>query len=140
MNEVEQAMDIVQRFLEASMVPDPETAATYMAEDVVIVFTGRREMNSTQDITDFNKSRYQWVKKDIRQTDVCQRDDHCVVYSTGFLYGGWPDGTAFHGNRYTDRFEVKGGQIVRMDVLNDSAEWILEPGLNRTQADSPKVL
>lgn len=135
MNKLEQAIEIVQQFLEASMVPDPETAATFMAEGVVIVFTGRREMSSTQDITDFNKSRYQWVKKDIRQTDACQRDDHCVVYSTGYLYGQWPDGTEFHGNRYTDRFEVKGDKIVRMDVLNDSAEWILDPSLNRRQAD-----
>ncbi|PTY36524.1 hypothetical protein BGP77_04300 [Saccharospirillum sp. MSK14-1] len=135
MNETEQAIEIVQQFLEASMVPDPETAATFMAENAVIVFTGRREMASAQEITAFNKSRYQWVKKDIRRTDACQRDDHCVVYSTGFLYGCWPDGTAFNGNRYTDRFEVKDGLIVRMDVLNDSAEWILEPALNRTEAD-----
>ncbi len=34
---------IVRDYLEASMVPDPERAATYMAEDVLITFTGGRE-------------------------------------------------------------------------------------------------
>lgn len=135
MNETDQAIDIVRQFLEASMVPDPERAATFMAQNAVIVFTGRREMGSTQEITDFNRGRYQWVKKDIRQYDACLRDDHCVVYSIGYLYGCWPDGRPFSGNRYTDRFEVRNGLIERMDVLNDSAEWILEPGLNRTDAD-----
>ena len=41
------------------------------------------------------------------------------------LYGEWIDGTPFEGNRYVDRFVVKGGQIVKMDVWNDSAERIL---------------
>ena len=58
-------------------------------------------------------------------------DGETVVYSTGFLYGAWPDGTPFDGNRYVDRFVVRGGQIVKMDVWNDSAEWILDPALRR---------
>ena len=43
----------------------------------------------------------------------------------GTLYGEWVDGTPFESNRYVDRFVVKGGQIVKMDVWNDSAERIL---------------
>ncbi|MEP3665110.1 MAG: nuclear transport factor 2 family protein, partial [Roseibium sp.] len=41
------------------------------------------------------------------------------------LYGEWPDGSPFEGNRYIDRFEVADGKIARMDVWNDSAERIL---------------
>jgi len=48
-----------------------------------------------------------------------------VVYSLGTLYGAWPDGTAFEGNRYVDRYVVRHGLISRMDVWNDSAEWLL---------------
>ena len=33
---------IVTAYLESSMVPDPETAATYMAPGIEIVFTGAR--------------------------------------------------------------------------------------------------
>ena len=49
-----------------------------------------------------------------------------VVYNTGTLYGEWPDGTPFDGNRYVDRFVVRDGKIVRMDVWNDSAERLLD--------------
>lgn len=52
-------------------------------------------------------------------------DGETVVYSVGTLYGEWPDGTPFEGNRYIDRFVVKGGEIVKMDVWNDSAERVL---------------
>jgi hypothetical protein len=31
----------------------------------------------------------------------------------------------FDGNRYVDRFVVRGGKIVQMDVWNDSAERLL---------------
>ena len=60
-----------------------------------------------------------------------QRDGLTVVYSNGTLYGQWPDGRTFAGNRYLDRYEVRDGLITRMDVWNDSAEWILEPPINR---------
>ena len=46
--------------------------------------------------------------------------------SLGTLYGAWPDGTAFEGNRYVDRFTVQDGLIVSMEVWNDSAERLLE--------------
>lgn len=116
---------IVHDYLEASMVPDPERAATYMAEGVVITFTGGRVYHHPSGPSGFNAMRYAWVKKDMRQFDVAQGAEGTVVYSTGYLYGEWPDGTPFEGNRYVDRFVVKGGKIVKMDVWNDSAERIL---------------
>jgi len=75
--------------------------------------------------TDFNARRYRWVKKRMDRFDVCPGADETVVYSIGTLYGEWIDGTPFEGNRYVDRFVVRGGQIVKMDVWNDSAERIL---------------
>ena len=48
-----------------------------------------------------------------------------MVYSLGTLYGAWPDGTPFEGNRYVDRYVVSHGLITEMDVWNDSAEWLL---------------
>ena len=43
----------------------------------------------------------------------------------GNRVGAWPDGTAFEGNRYVDRYVVRHGKICEMDVWNDSAEWLL---------------
>jgi hypothetical protein len=91
----------------------------------IITFTGGREFDHPRGPTDFNARRYRWVKKQMDRFDVCPGADETVVYSIGTLYGEWIDGTPFEGNRYVDRFVVKGGQIVKMDVWNDSAERIL---------------
>lgn len=122
-----EAVQIVSDFLEASMAPDPVRAATYMSADVNITFTGGRAMPTAKEITAFNSGRYRWVKKQLGQFDWTEHQDHTVVYSNGTLYGEWPDGSTFSGNRYLDRFEVRQGKITRMDVWNDSAEWILTP-------------
>ena len=129
------AVALVRDFLDASMKPDPVTAATFMADDVVITFTGGRSMPDASAITAFNASRYAWVRKALGDFDWCDRGDRVIVYSNGTLYGEWPDGEAFAGNRYLDRFEVRGDRITRMDVWNDSAEWLLEPSIARDGTD-----
>lgn len=117
--------EIVRRYLEASMVPDPETAARYLAEGVIITFTGGRVFDHPSGPAAFNASRYSWVKKRMERFDVASGEHETVVYCIGTLYGAWPDGETFEGNRYIDRFELRNGKIVKMDVWNDSAERIL---------------
>jgi ketosteroid isomerase-like protein len=125
LDEAAQAADIVERFLIASMIPDPEIAAGFMTPNVAITFTGGRKFRHPRETTGFNAKRYKWVKKKMERTDVAPGDGETVVYNTGTLYGEWPDGTPFEGNRYVDRFVVRNGKIVQMDVWNDSAERIL---------------
>ena len=122
-----QAGRIVESFLEASMVPDPVRARTFMAPDVKITFTGGRRFDDPAGTAAFNATRYRWVKKKFERTDVVAggTDDEAIVYNIGTLYGEWPDGQPFSGNRYVDRFVVRRGRIVRMDVWNDSAELLL---------------
>ena len=121
------AKAVVEAYLERSMVPDPEGARAHVSDDVEVVFTGGRRFGGPGDATAFNAKRYAWVKKRILRTDAAldpgTGDVH--VYNTGHLYGEWPDGTAFEGNRYMDAFVVRGGLIVRTDVWNDSAEILL---------------
>ena len=112
-------------FLVASMVPDPQTAARYIADDLEITFTGGRKYSHPRETAAFNAKRYKWVKKKMERTDVVPGDGETIVYNLGTLYGEWPDGTPFEGNRYVDRFVVRGGKIVQMDVWNDSAERLL---------------
>ncbi|MET4216124.1 ketosteroid isomerase-like protein [Bradyrhizobium sp. LB7.2] len=116
---------IVEAYLTASMIPDPDAAAAYMALGTVITFTGGREFDHPRGPTSFNAKRYRWVKKKMDRFDVCPGDGETVVYSIGTLYGEWKDGTPFEGNRYVDRFVVRNGKITKMDVWNDSAERIL---------------
>lgn len=127
---------LVDEFLRIIMIPDPAAARRFTAPDMRIRFTGGRKMSQPADCTAFNKSRYKWVKKRIERTEtvvttavmaagVPIQADETVVYSIGTLYGEWPNGTPFEGNRYVDRYVVKAGLITEMDVWNDSAEWLL---------------
>src|SRR5436305_4596062 len=113
--------EIVEAYLTASMIPDPEAAAAYMKPGTVITFTGGREFDHQRGQTGFKAKRYRWDKKKMDRFDVCPGAVETVVYSIGTLYGEWMDGTPFEGNRYVDRFVVTGRQIVNMDVWNDSA-------------------
>jgi hypothetical protein len=124
-DETAEAAAIVESFLVASMVPDPETAARYISPELQITFTGGRKYSHPRETTAFNAGRYKWVKKQMQRTDVVAGEGETIVYNLGTLYGEWPDGTSFEGNRYVDRFVVRGGKIVQMDVWNDSAERIL---------------
>ena len=125
------AAEVVNEFLRLIMLPDPVAASHYTAVDMQILFTGKRAMRAPAECTKFNASRYKWVKKRIERTDTviasvqeAQRGE-TIVYSIGTLYGEWPDGTPFEGNRYVDRYVVKNGLITHMEVWNDSAEWML---------------
>ncbi len=118
---------IVEEFLRLVMIPDPVAASRFVAPGLAIRFTGGRQMRQPAECSAFNATRYAWVKKRFESTDMVAGATHeeAVVYNTGTLYGAWPDGTPFEGNRYVDRYVLQRGLIVRMDVWNDSAEWLL---------------
>jgi hypothetical protein len=118
---------LVDEYLRLLMLPDPVAASAFIAPDLRIRFTGNRPMRAPAECTAFNASRYAWVKKKIERTETVAggTPGETVVYSLGTLYGAWPDGTPFEGNRYVDRYVVSGGLISDMDVWNDSAEWLL---------------
>ncbi len=122
--------EVVDEFLRLIMIPDPDAARRYTAPGLRIRFTGNRAMNDPAECTAFNRARYRWVKKRIERTETVTRaagdaSGEDVVYSLGTLYGEWPDGTPFEGNRYVDRYVVRDGRITQMDVWNDSAEWLM---------------
>jgi hypothetical protein len=121
------AKDIVNEFLRVIMIPDPVGARAFVSPELRIRFTGAREMRDPSECSAFNAGRYKWVRKRIDQTDVVAHavDADVTVYSIGVLYGEWLDGTPFEGNRYVDRYVVRDGKIVQMDVWNDSAERLL---------------
>jgi len=121
------AKHIVEEFLRIIMIPDPVAARAFVSPQLRIRFTGAREMKDPTECSAFNASRYKWVKKKFEQTDVVagDGDDEAIIYNIGTLYGEWLDGTPFEGNRYVDRYVVRDGLIVKMDVWNDSAERML---------------
>ncbi|MDF0601248.1 nuclear transport factor 2 family protein [Psychromarinibacter sp. C21-152] len=124
---VAEAKRVVEAYLDRSMARDVDGARRYMAPDCRIVFTGGREMAGPGDPPAFNAKRYGWVKKRFLRTDAVLNPEtgDVHVWNTGHLYGEWPDGEAFDGNRYVDFFAVRDGLIVRTEVWNDSAEILL---------------
>jgi len=121
------AAKLVEEYLRILMIPDPEAARRYCSPEMEIRFTGNRRMREPSECAAFNRGRYKWVKKAFGPTHVAEggSEEETVVYQTGTLYGEWPDGTKFEGNRYVDRYVVRHGKIVMMEVWNDSAEWLL---------------
>ncbi|MSO85754.1 MAG: nuclear transport factor 2 family protein [Rhodospirillales bacterium] len=115
----------VERFIELSMAGDPASNA-FIAPNVEITFTGGRRFAAPREIGAFNATRYRWVKKKIAGFDIAPGAKETVVYCHGTLYGEWPDGTPFEGNRFVDRMVFADGRIVKTDVWNDSAEILLQ--------------
>lgn len=121
----DEVVDMIERFMLASMEGDRDTVRRFMSPDVEVTFTGGRKFPRPEQVAEFNGRRYGWVKKAIERYDLALGEDGIVIYCTGTLYGAWPDGEPFEGNRYVDRFVVRDGKIVKMDVWNDSAELLL---------------
>lgn len=117
-------VEMVQTVILRAMAGDREVVARHVAPDAELTFVGRR-LAGADEIGRFNATRYNWVKKSIAAWDVSFSGSRTVVTSVGTLYGEWPDGTPFEGNRYIDRFVLVDGKIIRMDVWNDSAEILL---------------
>lgn len=119
--------DIVDEYLRILMIPDPDSARRFVSPDLQIRFTGARLMKDPSECAAFNSQRYTWVKKRFEGTETVAGAtiEHAVVFNRGTLYGEWPDGEPFEGNRYVDRYVVSHGLITHMDVWNDSAERML---------------
>ena len=119
--------EIVEEFLRVVMIPDPVGARAFTSPELRIRFTGGRPMRDPSETSAFNAARYKWVKKRFERTDLVAgaSDEEAIVYNIGTLYGEWLDGSPFEGNRYVDRYVVRHGKIMQMDVWNDSAEWML---------------
>ncbi len=126
-DQVAEARRVVEAYLERSMAGDEAGARRFMAPGAEVIFTGGRVMSGPDGPPAFNARRYAWVKKRFLRTDAVADPEtgEVRVWNTGHLYGAWPDGTPFDGNRYVDFFAVRDGLIVRTEVWNDSAEILL---------------
>src|SRR5258708_29131435 len=85
-DETAQAADIVERFLVASMVPDPQTAARYIADELRITFTGGREYRPPRETAAVNAPRHKWGEKKMERTHrgPAKRQTHLPKLPTPF--------------------------------------------------------
>ncbi|MFK7876903.1 MAG: tautomerase family protein [Paracoccaceae bacterium] len=119
---------IVRAFLNAMQDRDIETAHSYLAPNFTMTFPGTPPMTQLQQLIDWAKPRYRFVTKSYDGFDAVQSaGDAAIVYCRGTLSGQWPDGSAFDGIRFIDRFEVIGDKLIKQDVWNDIAETRTAP-------------
>ncbi len=117
-----EAAETVQRYLAAMEARDLEAAKDMLGDGFRMVFPGTPPMTALSDLIDWAKGRYRFVGKTTDAVETFRSGDLAVVYVRGTLHGEWPDGRAFDGIRFIDRFEVSAGKITRQDVWNDMGE------------------
>ncbi|XDB00348.1 DUF4440 domain-containing protein (plasmid) [Sulfitobacter sp. LCG007] len=109
----------VRAYLDAMEARDLERAASYLADGFRMTFPTGRQMTRIDDLIEWSKSRYRFVRKTYDRFDVSSTPDGTVVYCFGTLEGEWPDGSAFSGVRFIDRFALERGKLAVQDVWND---------------------
>lgn len=116
------ATEVVQAFLAAMQARDLDRARAMLAPGFEMRFPGGVRFTALEQLVDWGRQRYRSVAKTFEGFDEAWRGDACVVHCHGTLSGEWPDGQAFAGIRFVDRFEVQGGLLQRQDVWNDLGE------------------
>jgi len=116
--------ELVRRYLAAMEARELATAEAMLAPGFTMRFPGTAPMTRLQELIDWARPRYRFVTKTYEGFDAMPGGaaGGAVVYCRGTLSGEWPDGAAFSGIRFIDRFEITGGLIARQDVWNDIAE------------------
>ena len=109
----------VRDFLDTMEARDLATAKSFLTDDFVMTFPSGRQMTEIEDLVEWSKSRYRFVRKTYERFDTAATPDGTVVYCFGRLEGEWPDGTPFSGIRFIDRFALRGGKLAVQDVWND---------------------
>ncbi|MFT5066293.1 MAG: phenylpyruvate tautomerase PptA (4-oxalocrotonate tautomerase family) [Reinekea sp.] len=114
---------LVQRFLRAMEAREIDEAQAMLGEGFVMNFPAVPPMHTLQELISWAKPRYHFAKKTYEGYDAMQgAGNQAIVYCRGTLSGEWPDGAAFAGIRFIDRFEITDGKITRQDVWNDIAD------------------
>lgn len=110
---------IVRDFLSAMERRDLAGAQAMLAPDFAMTFPGGASFAKLEELIDWARPRYQRVGKVYERFDTVPGMEDATVYCFGTLEGVWPDGSAFSGIRFIDRFTVRAGMLVDQKVWND---------------------
>lgn len=110
---------IVRDFLDAMGRRDLDAASAYLADGFTMVFPGGAKFSRLEELIAWAKPRYRRIAKAYERFDTVPGMEYATVYCSGTLYGEWPEGQAFEGVRFIDRFTVRGGRLLDQAVWND---------------------
>lgn len=112
----------VRDYLAAMEARDLVAARRFLAPAFKMEFPGPVQMTGLDELLAWAAPRYRFVRKTYSRIDTCGNDAEAVVYCFGTLSGAWPDGSAFAGIRFIDRFTLQGGLMIDQTVWNDLGE------------------
>ena len=113
---------LVQGYLAAMEARDLPRAQSMLAPGFTMQFPGPVTFTALAQLIEWAKPRYRFVNKTYQRFDAALAPEGAVVYCFGTLAGEWPDGVAFAGIRFIDRFTVANGKLMDQTVWNDLAE------------------
>ena len=113
---------VVRGYLAEMEARDLEAASRRLAPGFTMEFPGPVTFTRPAELVDWAASRYRRVGKAIERCESVYCGGDTIVWCTGTLWGEWPDGSAFEGIRFVDRFTVRAGLIIDQRVWNDLAE------------------
>lgn len=113
---------LVRRYLTLMEARDLDGAEALLAPGFSMTFPGGVTMTRLTELVAWARPRYRFVTKSYAGFELAPSEAGPVVWCHGTLAGEWPDGTAFGGVRFVDRFALSGGLILRQDVWNDLGE------------------
>lgn len=117
-----QPAEVVLDYLAAMEARDLDKARTFLADDFTMTFPGDNRFTSPEAQVAWSTSRYRQVRKQFESVDEGLAEGGAVVHCHGTLSGVWPDGTAFSGIRFIDRFTLRDGKLLDQKVWNDMAD------------------
>ena len=115
-------VDLVREYLTAMEARDLEAARACLHESFAMTFPGGKVFHRLEQLTEWARARYRSIHKTYDGFEDVAGNESSVVYCHGTLAGTWPDGDAFSGIRFIDRFTVKDGKLLDQHVWNDLAE------------------
>lgn len=117
------SVEMAKQFMTAMENRDLRTANSCLDVDTLMTFPGGNILENLNEVIDWSRSRYKFVKKTIDSVDEMLNKDLTVIYIIGTLHGEWLDGTCFKDIRFIDRFVFRDARIVDLKVWNDIAEF-----------------
>ena len=119
------SLEIVKNFLNALEDRNLSEAKKYLSPSTRMIFPGGIDIKDLNDLVEWSKKRYEYVKKSFGKFDVIHEGDTVTIYSLGTLDGFANDGKEIKNVRYVDRFVIEKDKIINIQVWNDLAESIL---------------
>ena len=113
------AAGLVQDYLAAMESRDLDTAQSLLADGFWMEFPGGVRMTGLDELIAWSAPRYRHIGKTFASFSEAFAKDETIVICHGTLHGEWPDGTAFEGVRFVDRFTIANGKITSQMVWND---------------------